>query len=314
MRPCHTLMAMSADRPTAVDVVVPTYNNLDELRRCLDSLALQQGGTFRTLVCVDGSTDGTLEFLESAPSPFPIVVLAHEDGRNHGRSAARNLALTALEAPMVLFLDSDMWLRPDALANHVRLLVHRDCASVGDVQYLNAVDNPWARYLGTRGKNKHAAGSRIRPLDFVTANSALRTERLLSTGGFDTSLDGYGGEDTEMGLRLAEGGLQFVFNEAAVAETWETKSVEQGLTELRRYAASNLRAIRKRHPNAPAPFWIDRAESTRLRDRLFRLMLNPLTDICVDLAMRIAPGSIRMRLLNYKVIRAVFTGYGEGTR
>ena len=220
-------------------------------------------------------------------------------------------ALPALDAPVVLLLDSDMRVRVDALARHLRLLEDRDCASVGDVRYLNADQNLWARYLGTRGKNKYASGSVICPLDFVTANSAMRTERLLAVGGFDVTLEGYGGEDTELAFRLAAAGLPFAFNAAAIAETWETKTVDQGLAELRRYGATNLAAIRTLHPAAPAPFLVDRLESARPRDRLFRLMLNPLTDVLIDLAMRISPVSLKMRLLNYKVIRAVFTGYRE---
>jgi glycosyltransferase involved in cell wall biosynthesis len=47
----------------AVAVITPTYNNLPELRQCLKALSQQTYTDFVAYVCVDGSTDGTLEYL-----------------------------------------------------------------------------------------------------------------------------------------------------------------------------------------------------------------------------------------------------------
>lgn len=295
-----------------LQVIVPTYNNRGELEGCLMALARQDRGGFEVEVCVDGSTDGTLEFLRGASFPFPFRVLEHQDRANHGRAAARNLALPHLTAPLVVLLDSDMRAAPDALSRHAGLLARRDCVSVGDVIYENAHENLWARYLGTRGKNKVRPGAELRPLDFATANVALRSEHLLAVSGFSTALGGYGGEDTELALRLRrDRRVPFVFNAQARALTIEHKTVQQGLDELARYARGNLRTIRRLHPAAPAPFWIDRLQSNRPRDRLLRHALNPITDRVVDVLLPRVPFALQRQLLNYKVIRAVFNGYAE---
>ena len=294
-----------------MDVVVPTFNNLAELRSCLMSLDSQD---VRVFVCVDGSTDGTREYLASSSFPFEIRVLEHPDRQNHGRAAARNLALQHLNSPMVLFLDSDMELAPHAVESHMDLLDSCDCVSIGDVLYRNASSNLWARYQGTRGKNRGHSRDVVRPLDFNTQNVALRTADLLAAGGFDDSLPVYGGEDTELGLRLAGlRSLSFVFNPAAVATTVEPKTVETGLAQLREFGKSNLRTIRQRHRGRPAPFWIDRLESRRLADRAFVALLNPISDLFVDAALSIRWFPLQRRLLNYKVIRAVWTGYRDGS-
>jgi glycosyltransferase involved in cell wall biosynthesis len=92
---------------TSVAVIIPTYNNLPELRLCLKALSQQSYKDFVAYVCVDGSTDGTLEYLRCQPYEF-VKVLTHPDGRNHGRNAARNLALPYLhQHRWVAFLDSD---------------------------------------------------------------------------------------------------------------------------------------------------------------------------------------------------------------
>ncbi len=297
-----------------IDIVMPTYNNRDELAVSLEALGAITPNEFRLLVCVDGSTDGTREFLKGTTFPFDLRALEHDDRLNHGRSVTRNLALPFLAAEFVLLLDSDMRLAPGALGVHLTLLGSRDCVSVGNVVYLNERDNLWARYLGSRGKNKFSAGAIVRPLDFVTANSAMRTQHLLAVGGFDETLTGYGGEDTELALRLAKRGLSFVFSAEARAVTKELKSADEGLRELHRFAATNLRTIRARNPGPPAPFQIDRLESRRMRDRLVRLLLNPVTDRLVDLFLHRVPWVLQRQLLNYKVIRTVFRGYAEGSR
>jgi glycosyltransferase involved in cell wall biosynthesis len=293
------------------DVIVPTYNNRHQLAACLDSLA-ESTVPIRALVCVDGSTDDTSQYLESSTFRFPVEVLTHRDGANHGRGPARNLALPHLRSEFVLFLDSDMRLDAQALARHLTV-VTQNVVSIGNVVYDNARNNAWAGYQATRGKNKAKPGARVRGLDFNTQNVALRSADLVALGGFDESLTGYGGEDTELGIRLELVGRTFVFTADAKAYTVENKTIDEGLSQLRRYAQTNLRAIRRKHPDGPAPFMVDRAESARLLDRAFRLVLNPLTDRLVDLLLPRAPWAFQRRLLNYNVIRTVFAGYREGT-
>src|SRR5688572_15008687 len=108
-----------------VDIVMPTYNNVQQLVVALSALAVSEMGAFTVLVCVDGSTDDTLEYLAQTSFPFSVRVLNHADGKNHGRAAARNLALPHLVAEFTLMLDSDMRLAPDGLGHHIELLSRR---------------------------------------------------------------------------------------------------------------------------------------------------------------------------------------------
>jgi glycosyltransferase involved in cell wall biosynthesis len=297
----------------SVDIVVPTYNNRPELAECLAALEKQTVRDFHVYACVDGSTDGTVEYLRDASFSFPLVVLQHPGGENRGRAATRNLALPRLEAEFVLFLDSDMRLASNALAAHLELLGRRDCASVGDVRYIGTPGALWPRYLTTRGRYRFAPGSDLRPFDFNTANVALRSRHVVAAQGFDETLSNYGGEDTEFAFRLQkQHGLRFVYNTAARALSIERKTVDRALAELREYGAVNLRLIRRYHPDMAGHFWIEKLESNRLTDRAFRAFLNPVLDRIVDTLLPITPFVIQRELLNYKVIRAVFAGYADG--
>jgi glycosyltransferase involved in cell wall biosynthesis len=298
-----------------VDVVIPTYNNASQLSNCLDALERQTAPNVRALVCIDGSTDGTLDLLTGRRGALPLVVLEHADRQNHGRAATRNLGVASATAELVVFLDSDVRLEPDAIAMHVQVLDHNDCVSVGDVRYEPNDADLWGRYQATRGKHKANRSGEIRPLDFNTQNAALRRSHLVACGGFDESLSGYGGEDTELGLRLAaDRGLTFVYNGAAIASTVERKSVDDALRQLDGYARTGLRQIRARHPTGPAPFWTDRLESARPGDGLLRALSNPALEWIARRLLPLSPFALQRHLLDYLVFRTVSRGYLEGLR
>jgi Glycosyl transferase family 2 len=293
-----------------VDVVIPTFNNRAELEECLEALAAQ-GNDVRAIVCVDGSIDGTRTYLASTTWSFDTVILEHPDRKNHGLAAARNLALPHLEATYVLFLDSDMVLAPHAIDRHLDLVTSRQCISVGKTTYLNASTNLWSRYVASRGKDKSGPGTEMSALYFNAENAMMPSRLILAVQGFDEAFKTYGLEDTELGLRLGATGVPMIFNADAMASTVETRSVAEGLALLHELGRVNLPKVREKHPDAPAPFRIDQLESPRLRDRAFRSLMNPASDLLARLMLPVAPWTIQRRLIAYLAIRAVWRGYSE---
>ena len=161
---------------STVSVVVPTHDNLDELARCLASLQAQDHAPVRILVCVDGSTDGTLEYFAAMADSSPAIhALTHPGNAHRGRAATRNLALDLLHDEYVWFVDSDMVLAPDALTRHLSLVEDRAYTSQGLVVYANADEAPWAGYLNTRGRHRRPDGAAIPFTQFSTANALVRT-------------------------------------------------------------------------------------------------------------------------------------------
>ncbi len=97
---------MSAETPVAV--VVPSWNTLRFLPRCLESLT-GQGVELETMVVDNGSSDGSLEFLRR--EGVPHVALPE----NLGFAAAVNLGVARTAAPVVLALNADTVLEPGCL-------------------------------------------------------------------------------------------------------------------------------------------------------------------------------------------------------
>lgn len=107
-----------------VSVIVPTYNRKPYLREILDSLAGQSypDDRFEVIIVDDGSTDDTATI---ATEKFPFS-LRYFWQSNQGDAEARNLGARQSQAEFLVFLDDDILVEPDYLAQ----LIH----SYGDDQ------------------------------------------------------------------------------------------------------------------------------------------------------------------------------------
>lgn len=134
---------MNESRPVAV--VIPSWNSLELLPRCLGSLA-GQGVEIELLVVDNGSGDGSLDYLREEGVPHVSLP------RNIGFAAAVNLGVARTAAPAVLALNADTALEPGAVG---RLLDRLDAdASLGGVQ-------PQILQLEGGGELPDPAGARI---------------------------------------------------------------------------------------------------------------------------------------------------------
>jgi GT2 family glycosyltransferase len=96
------------NRERAVAVVIPSWNSLGLLPRCLESLR-DQGAELEVLVVDNGSSDGTVAYLEREG----VAHIALPE--NRGFAAAVNLGVARTAAPAVLILNADTVIEPGAV-------------------------------------------------------------------------------------------------------------------------------------------------------------------------------------------------------
>ena len=99
-----------------ISVIIPVYNSVSTLERCLDSLLNQSFQDFEICLVDDGSNDGS-SFICDKYSTDNRVIVTHQD--NTGVSRARNVGLRMSRGDWVCFVDSDDWVEPDYLINLV---------------------------------------------------------------------------------------------------------------------------------------------------------------------------------------------------
>lgn len=92
-------------------IILVTWNGWDDTRRCLDSIFASPTADYEVLVFDNASADGTPDKIERL---FPSVRLVRS-GENIGHTRGVNRAVAMARADVVLLLDSDTQLEPDAI-------------------------------------------------------------------------------------------------------------------------------------------------------------------------------------------------------
>lgn len=105
-----------------VTVILPVYNGERYLREAIDSVLAQTYRDFELWVCNDGSTDGTVDIVDSYIDPRIRRV---DNPHNMGLVATLNHAFSMVESPYIARMDDDDLWHPEKLELQMKLLESR---------------------------------------------------------------------------------------------------------------------------------------------------------------------------------------------
>ena len=111
-----------------VSIIVPVYNAEKYLKRCVDSILVQDYQNFELILMDDGSTDASGMICDNYAEQDDRVRVIHKE--NTGVSDTRNQALDLAEGVYIQFLDSDDWIVPEATRLLVQAMEKYDCDMV----------------------------------------------------------------------------------------------------------------------------------------------------------------------------------------
>jgi len=110
-----------------ISVIIPLYNKEKTISRAIHSVLNQVYKNFEIIIVNDGSTDKSLEIVQSI-NDERIKIISKKNG---GVSSARNKGIEAANYEYIAFLDSDdMWL-PWHLQNICRMINEHEDIAVG---------------------------------------------------------------------------------------------------------------------------------------------------------------------------------------
>lgn len=251
-------------RPPRVSVVIPYYEQPRHLERLLAGLRLQRGPVEITEILI--GDDGSAEAPEPSgwPGGPPILVASQPDlGVRPG--AARNLAAADATGDVLAFLDADMVPMPDYLAELSRLpasseelivvgtrhhydLGHLDGAATE--RWLTGVDAPPPRLEDPAWLAEGYRRTRdLLDLDdrsyqyVIGAVFAMSARLFRDLGGFDETIDVYGGEDWELARRAVRAGALLAHVDAVAAHDgpdWRARVGADGTKNSERCALVEL--------------------------------------------------------------------------
>jgi glycosyltransferase involved in cell wall biosynthesis len=204
-------------------IVIPTYNRLPILEKCLIALEnqhlddLSPVSGYEVVVVDDGSTDGTIDWLKTHQADIvPHVRWFCQD--HQGPAIARNLGVEKAQGDIIIFIDSDLVVTEQFLQSHAEALIQAQKNLGNDKVFTyGRVINTCNFDQPTREPFKVTDFSAAY---FATGNVAIARHWLEQAGLFDTRFQLYGWEDLELGVRLKQLGLTLVKCPDAVGYHW----------------------------------------------------------------------------------------------
>lgn len=110
--------------PDLVSVIIPVHNREELILEALDSVKTQTYRPIELIVVDDGSSDNTVEVLETwkAENESPNLTVHVIEQENQGAPVARNRGLIESKGEYIQFLDSDDLLHPQKIEIHANAL------------------------------------------------------------------------------------------------------------------------------------------------------------------------------------------------
>lgn len=211
-----------------LSVVIVTYNAVDELRQCLDSIWTETDEEelpLDLIVVDDGGNTDSRKVVEDQQRGWQWLYLS-PPSENFRPAAARNLGLRHARGDRVLCLDGDCLARPDMLKQHrlvfdnevrcgLRTHLSRDNKPVRRDERFHLRGGPYAlSHAGLASKTRKPFEISYRAA--WSFQMSFPRELALSIGGFNEEFQEYGGEDQEFAGRMRQAGCRLVLDPLAL--------------------------------------------------------------------------------------------------
>ncbi len=106
---------MSIPKNNLISIIIPVYNQAQELRRCLNSVLAQRYKNYEVIIVNDGSTDSSGQVIDEMRAKFNSVEFKAIAQENKGSNPARNRGLAECRGEFLIFWDADVIGKPEML-------------------------------------------------------------------------------------------------------------------------------------------------------------------------------------------------------
>ncbi len=231
-----------------VSVLMPAYNEGKVIETALMSLLAQEYPFFEVIVIDDGSSDDTFAAASRLAGDYGNARVRVVRQPNRGKAAALNLGISVARGELVLCMDADSQLVPQAIQSMVQHFLEKDVAAVaGNVKVKNR-RSMWAKlqaleYIEGLNMARQAQGF-FRSVNIIPGPVGMfRRQILLSVGGYESDTFA---EDADLTLKLVNYGYGIRYEPRAIAYTEAPTKLLDLIKQRYRWTRGILQSMKKR--------------------------------------------------------------------
>lgn len=231
----------------SLSVVIPCFNAAETLAGCLDTLLERSRVPADEIIVVDDASQDRSVAVASRPGVELIIAET-----NAGPGVTRNLGAARAGGDVLVFVDADVAVAPDALGRLARHFVEDpDCTAViGSYDSEPEARNPVSEYRNLLHHYVHQHAPE-QASHFWTGLGAIRKSTFEAVGGFDEAEFGRAMEEIELGYRLRDAGYRIRLDRAVQGrhlKRWSFGSMARTDLFLRAIPWTRLLLTRKEMP------------------------------------------------------------------
>ena len=229
----------------SVSIIVPAYNEEVNATRTIDNLLKCTYPAFEIVFVDDGSTDSTYKVVRDAFSGNNRVkVLTKPNG---GKASALNYAIAQTQSDVLVCIDADTILLPDAVERMIPFFANDEVGAVaGNVRVGNAVNllTSWQKIEYTTSQNFDRRAFDIVNAILVVpgAIGAFRRSAMEEIGGFDTDTLA---EDCDLTVRILRQGYTVRCCNEAISLTEAPESLKMFIKQRFRWSFGMMQTFWK---------------------------------------------------------------------
>ena len=217
---------------TTISLIVPVYNHIDFLSKCLASVKNQTKLPDELIIADDGSEEEVLSFLKEFRKTvsFPIIFVQQQH-KKFRLAKSRNNAIKNSSGDYLIFCDQDKIMTRELIQNFYDLRneknffmahfintteeqgKHINENNIADFSFLDLLETEQKKYIRKRVyKDKlyyylHKIYLKPFASKLIGGNFAIFRDTLLKINGFDEMYQGWGHEDDDISNRLYRTGI-----------------------------------------------------------------------------------------------------------
>src|SRR5215471_16566590 len=242
LRPDHAKLPVP---PPGVTVLIPAHNEESVIVQTVQSVLLSDLDDIQVVVVDDGSSDRTLELLQSNFGRNAHVQIIHQS--NRGKAAALNNAMSHAPTEIVVTIDADTEIEADAIR---KLLRHFSDPKVGAVAGNVKVGNR-SRWLTRWQALEYVTSQNMEKRAFDLLNcitvvpgalGAWRKQAIEAAGGITADTVA---EDADLTIAIRRLGWRVTYDEEAIAWTEAPETPSMLIRQRFRWTFGTLQAFWK---------------------------------------------------------------------